>query len=128
MAALADYEFYTDTYKGALISAADFDRYALDASTEVECQTFERASAIIDAGTELPLIEKIKMATCAVAETLFRQDNDASGAAAIASESVGNYSVSYALAADASMTKAQKIESVLRRYLGNTGLMYRGVE
>jgi len=96
MAALADYEFYTDTYKGALIPAADFDRYALDASAEVECQTFERASAIIDAGTELPLIEKIKMATCAVAETLFKQDSKTSGTAAIESESVGNYRVSYA--------------------------------
>jgi len=128
MSALIDYDFYTDTYKGTLIPAIDFDRYALDASAEVKYQTFERASAVIDAETDTMLIEKIKMATCAVAETLFRQDNDASGAAAIASESVGNYSVSYALAADASMTKAQKIESSLRRYLGNTGLMYRGVE
>ena len=126
MAAYADLTFYKNTFLGVAIADADFPRLALRASAMIDQQTFDRASDVITAGIDLDLIEKIKFATCALAEEM--QDIDLSGGVAgIKSESVGSHSVTYADGASVTFTTDERIQNVARIYLGNTGLMYRGV-
>lgn len=128
MDAFADYTFYTGTYGGSSIPEAAFDALALRASYEVERQTLERASATIKAGTSLQLIEKIKMATCAVAEQLNAFAATAlSGSAGVASEKVGDHSVTYLTYTQSKEQENQALSDTVERYLGLTGLMFRGI-
>jgi hypothetical protein len=121
MAAYADLTFYKATYLGTAIADAAYPRLALRASEKIDEMTFNRAAPVVTAATDTATIALIKNATCAVAEEIQRQD--ASGGA-VQSERVGNVSVTYlsTLSEDARLLKAAKT------YLGNTGLMYRGVE
>ena len=128
MDAFADYTFCTGTYGGTSIPASTFAALALRASYEVDRQTLERASATIKAGTSLSLIEKIKMATCAVAEQLnsFAAASLTDGTG-IASERVGDHSVTYLSGNDRRDQEADAITDTVERYLGLTGLMFRGI-
>jgi hypothetical protein len=121
MAAYADLSFYKATYLGTAIADANFPRLALRASEKLDELTFGRAAPVVTAATDTALITQIKFATCAVAEEI--QKLEASGGA-VQSERVGNVSVTYlsALSEDARLLKAAKT------YLGNTGLMYRGID
>lgn len=121
MAAYADYEFYQGTYKGTAIAQSDFDRLAIPASAVIDQITFSRAAPVVEAAADATTIEKIGFATCAVAEEM--QKLEASGGA-VSSERLGNYQATYLsqLSEDARLARAAK------RYLGNTGLMYRGLD
>jgi len=124
--AYADLTFYTETFLGVSISAQDFPRLALRASEIVDQVTFDRARAVIAAGTDTDLIERIQLATCAVAERM--QELTLGGSAAgIQSESLGNHSVTYVAGANATLTQDEQYRATARTYLGSTGLMYRGV-
>lgn len=123
MTAYADFAFYGTSFLGTAIAQADFSRLALNASVVIDMLTFDRAAAVVEAATDTATIEKIQMATCAVAETL--QSVEQSGGS-IQSERVGNYSVTY-------QTQAPKAETsqardAAKKYLWNTGLMYRGLD
>jgi hypothetical protein len=121
----ADFDFYTNTYLGALIAQADFDRLALRASEQIDRMTFQRAAAVVEAGEDADTIALIGMATCAIAERI--QDVEAEGGAdAIQSERVGNHSVTYAETSSRRLTAGQKYEEAGNTYLASTGLMYRG--
>jgi hypothetical protein len=115
-----DFDFYEDTYLGNAIAEADFPRLALNASAVIDLLTFNRAAAIVTAGTETDTIEKIELATCAVADVLKKIED--SGGQVVQSESVGRASVTYAkpVSQDAQAFSAAKL------YLWPTGLMYRG--
>lgn len=127
MPAYADYSFYTTTYKGSTIPFDQFERLALEASAEVDYQTFERASVVVIEAVEAALIEKIKMATCSIADLLFVIEQEGKGkTGTVSGERVGDYSVNYAVSGDATATKSQRIENALRRWLGHTGLLFRG--
>ena len=117
--AYADYTFYTASYLGDAIAQANFARLALRASSVIDQVTYDRAAGIVTAGTDTTTINKIKMATCAVAETVQRLE--ASGGA-VTSERIGSHSVSYAAAKS---ERAQIVEAA-KPYLWNTGLMYQG--
>lgn len=125
MAAYADFTYYSATYLGTAIASADFARLALRASATIDNLTFDRAAPIVTAAAETATIDKIKMATCAVAEELQKQDQ-ADGADGIQSESVGSYSVSYAENSGKRLTNETKQSKAAKLYLSSTGLMFRG--
>lgn len=126
MAVYVDYLFYTEQYAGTAISQADFSRLARQASAQIDQMTFERAGPIMTNDDEdyilanAELIEKIRMATCAVAEELQRQAQGGE----IQAERVGNYQVSYVQAGVAASRQA-RLTSAAKVYLGATDLMYR---
>lgn len=123
--AYVDYTYYTTTYLGEAISAADFPRLALRASATIDNLTFDRAAPIVTVATDTATIDKIKMATCAVAEELQKQDQ-AGGADGIQSESVGVNSVTYSANSSKQLTNETRQSKAAKLYLASTGLMFRG--
>lgn len=128
MSAFVDFEFYTDTYQGNTIPEADFVSLANSASALVNAQSFGRAESTIDAGTDTVLVGKIKMATCAAAEVFYQDSISTAGSGPIQSESIGNYSVTYALSEGATFNKEQKASLAVRLYLETTGILYKGLD
>jgi hypothetical protein len=120
MAAYTDYAYYTTTYLGTAITATLFPAYALRASAVIDQLTFDRAASVVD----VAIIDKLEMATCAIAEELQKQD--ITGVDAIQSESVGGHSLSYAKNSTAQMTNDQKLLKVAKLYLGSTDLLFKG--
>ena len=120
MTAYADYAFYTDKYLGRIIpNENDFAYYALRASEIIDNKTFGRINEITPA---------VQLACCAAADELY---NDASAkakaASGVSSESVDGYSVSYrAYNTEAEKVAEKKVNAAIKRYLGSTGLMFRG--
>lgn len=110
--AYATYSDYTTTYKGNIIPSSDFDRLALRASEFIDRVTNNQAA------TSTTYTDKIKMATCAVAEVV-HQFGDTMGKT---SESVSGQSVSY----DPQAIKGMKFNAV-KAYLWDTDLLYSGV-
>lgn len=135
----ADFPFYQDFFKGTLITdEATFRTFSERASEFVDTVTFDRL-----ADEELLNRHKIKIqkCVCALTEQLFRRNIAFSGGIPDCenmpeiSESIGAYSVSranpYDYVQEISMTGAdfqKSLKSTVLRYLGNTGLLYRGVE
>ena len=120
MTAYADYAFYSGEYLGRVItSEKDFAYYALRASEIIDSKTFGRIDEITPA---------IKMACCAAAEELYSAETARTKAASgISSESVGGYSVSYrAYNTEAEKAAEKRVNAAIKRYLGGTGLMFRG--
>ena len=126
MAAYVDFAFYTTTYGGRNIPAAEFTAYAIKASAYIDYITMDRAVSLMETLTpsteETVLISKIKHAVCAVAEQ--QKAYAMTGGGLISSEGVGSHSVSYA-------TTDRKVyeETLLnaaKTFLAHTGLMYRG--
>jgi len=126
MAAFADYTYYLDTYGGAIIPAEAFEKAMRDASREVNRYTLERAEAVLAANSDLSLIEKIKFAACAVAEVIYQYGNQIMGRRDIASESVGDHSVSYLSTDQLRANEVHAITETINGYLGLTGLMFLG--
>jgi len=126
MAAFADYTYYLDTYGGTIIPAEAFEKAMRDASREVNRYTLERAEAVLAANSDLSLIEKIKFAACAVAEVIYQYGNQIMGRRDIASESVGDHSVSYLSTDQLRANEVHAISETIEGYLGLTGLMFLG--
>ena len=119
--AYADFTYYTNTYFGTAIAESKFPQLALRASAVIDRITFQRAAAETDATN----INKIKMAMCAVAEELQTQDLT-NGMDGIASESQGQYSVSYLANSSRSKTNLEKLSNAARLWLDGTFLMFAG--
>lgn len=68
--AYADYEFYTGTYFGELISEADFNKFAERASDVIDTYTFGRLEEGLPESSRAQA--KIKKAVCATAEALYQ--------------------------------------------------------
>ena len=120
MTAYADYAFYTDKYLGRIIpNENDFAYYALRASEIIDSKTFGRINEITPA---------VKMACCAAADELYSDASArAKAAGGISSESVDGYSVSYrAYNTEAEKAAEKRVNAAIKRYLGGTGLMFRG--
>jgi hypothetical protein len=124
--AYVDYEYYDETYLGTAIAEADFPRLALRASAEIDRLTFERAGAVVEADDDEAVIDKIQMATCAIADDLQRSE-DAGGQDNITSERTGNHSVSYGPKSSMSRSLEENVFESARLYLWNTGLMFKGL-
>ena len=120
MTAYADYAFYTDKYLGRIIpNENDFAYYALRASEIIDSKTFGRINEITPA---------VQLACCAAADELYSDASaKAKASGGISSESVDGYSVSYrAYNTEAEKAAEKRVNAAIKRYLGGTGLMFRG--
>lgn len=131
----ADYNYYTQSYHGQRITdETAFLTHAERASEYMDMVTFDRLSGDVpDAHTE-----KVRKCCCALSEALAdyaASNGNAGDVLPKNSETIGKYSVSYATATQTissllygtSAGLQDYIRSICVRYLGNTGLMYRGV-
>ena len=120
--AYATFEYYRDTFLGNVIQEADFDRLSLRASEYIGKRNEPKLVRLVaEELAELRgiSIEEVEKATCAVAEKIQAQESKAE----VTSESVGSYSVTYKTS---TTTYDQELVKLLKLYLGNTGLLYRG--
>lgn len=122
MAVYANYTFYTEQFMGTAIAQPDFDRLAMRASVLIDQVTFDRAAAVVAAGTDTDTVDKVKMATCAVAEMLHKDESEGGE---IQSERVGNLSVTYVKGPARSLISRTREEA--KPYLWDTYLMYGGL-
>ncbi len=117
--AFCDYAYYRDEFHGNM-SEEDFAYYAESSSDYIDSVTYGRITA--ETLADEKLARKIKRACCACADI----SAEIAVSARIASETVGSHSVTYAAAGNSSAAEKRLFDSV-KRYLGSTGLMYRGV-
>ena len=118
----AEYDFYLNDYKGSVIpDAPNYDRAAVEASAYIDYITHNRIKV-----EELPkdVMDKVKMAQCAVADVCYKQAQD-DGVNVVSSESVGNHSVTYAAKVSYQQRELEKAKA--RMYLHGTGLLYGGL-
>lgn len=110
------HEFYTSVYCGNQITAQDWVAFSRDAAAYVDELTRGRITA------DLPdeLLERCRMAVCAVAEVCFGQAKGGE----VASASNDGYSETYVVSGQ---TFEQRKRQAAACYLGSTGLLYRGV-
>lgn len=114
-----DYSYYKIQYKGDLIPSDNFEFYCRKATQYIKTNTFDRVD-------ENNVPEEVKMCCCELCDVLYRADQSTK-ANGITSEKVGEYSVSYESAQSIKENLKKEINEVLRLYLANTGLLYRGV-
>ncbi len=136
--AYADFPYYLDCFKGSLIKDdGTFCTFAERASEYINTVTFDRLE---DETLFSTYEKKIKKCCCALAETFFKRNLvfakgvPNSEDMPLKSESIGAYSLSYTNSYDylEEITLSEKdFNSLIRQkamyYLGNTGLMFRGV-
>lgn len=122
----ADYQFYQEQYllgKSPLIPENEFKFYANKASNEI----LNRIK--FDFNGEP--IEEMKQAMCELAEAQFRQANSDSESVplGVASEKVGEYTVTYKGNSKIEIERdyTLKVTSILKKWLGKTGYLYRGI-
>lgn len=112
-----EYSFYTDTYGGNQISQGDWQRISQKAEQRLDSYTFGRCSGDWEKET---WCNQAKCAVCEMAE-IMQADEKRDGKA---SENTDGYSVSY----DTGKSLSSTLYDVARVYLGNTGLLYAGVD
>ncbi len=118
----ADYGFYTDTFKGATVKDAEtYERLAVEASALIDWMVTSK----IDVSA--PYMDKVKMAECALVEISHEQTQCAANPVKSA-ERVGDHSVNYAVSMPTQEQYSSMKADKIRIYLGNTGLLYRGVQ
>lgn len=128
MEAYVDFAFYANTYFGTAIASTDFSRLALRASAVINQLCFGRVAPVMESTAEADAEtqEKIRLATCAVAEQLQILSKTENGGE-VASERVGNYQVNYVQNSTAQLSDEAKIAKEAKIYLGDTGLMFAGI-
>ena len=150
--AYADFEFYTNTFKGDILTADNADKWLERGSDYVDTITFMRTADFFP--TDDTDVLRIKKAVCAVAETLYNIDSfeksvtptvQSSGeiTGAVASISSGRESISYsndrnasmyAMAVSSQAEKLKLIKQIASQYLINAldsngqFLLYRGID
>lgn len=113
----ADFEYYTNTYKGAVLDTASFDSYARKSTQMIKLHTFNRIK-------EDNIPDEAKMCCCELAEEIYKHEKENAGN--IVSEKVGEYSVSYVDKEKAESVFRGKCVSIIYNWLATTGLLYRG--
>ena len=123
--AYADFSFYKDTFKGLVITDETiFESVSERASDYINAVTFGRINKNIL--SDIAISDKIKRCCCALAEINFQFQSYSQGKK-IQSESNGKYSVSYAVPSINESNAGLLFKRECIKYLGDTGLMYRGV-
>ncbi len=125
MTVYADEEFYNNEYlcgKEAVIDTA-FDFYARKATQKIK-------EFILDNADEDDIPECVRMCCCEIAELIFSAENvnASTSGAAVLSESVGDYSVSYENAENQNRNLKNNIRAAIYSWLAGTGLLYTGVK
>lgn len=129
-----DYDFYKNTYKGDM-PESDFNKIVIRASAEVRRNIFDRDITNYE--------NEIQMATCSVADILFKIEKLEENKTKLVSSEKADRIVSSEQVADLHRTFANitniedlekeisnqknKIKEEIRLYLLHTGLLYRGV-
>lgn len=123
----ADYSYYTDEYGGNTISENDFRTFAVKASERINAVTFGR----LEEGIPEAYAENIKRCCCELAENIHKYGNmQGAENGTVSSEKIGSYSVDYQSTAEqisAVSALDDVCDDVVRRCLGRTGLLYRGI-
>ena len=113
-----DYDFY-QVYWGGKIPMADFTQLNIKATQIVDYYTFNRLK-------NLETIENdVKYAVCELIDEMHRLEK--TDGKEVASEKVGTYSISYAVNNDSEKAIQDKQKNIVKKWLGHTGLLYRGV-
>lgn len=110
-----DETFYKNVYKGFIVPSAKFGYYSERASEALD-------SAINETLTAETTTDVIKKATCAIMDVLYNSDNKKE----LKAEKNGTVSKTYQ--DSTKLGKGAEIQTILNRYLSETGLLYRGVE
>lgn len=131
-----DFDFYKTEYlagKPGIIPEGEFPIYAREATFRLRGDVNMDLLAEYD---EFP--EDLQMAACKVAELIYGLKNsgeaEGEGSSAssvpigVSSERVGEYSVTYSgnSAKDVQEESERQIRNVIKRWLGPTGLLYKG--
>lgn len=111
-----DYETYLG-HSERIIPDGSFLAYAVRASARIRQYTMGNI------GDNIP--DSVKYCCCELAEVLYDFDKGQS-AGGVASEKVGDISVSYESADSRRQTLSKTIKSVIYSWLADTGLLYRG--
>nr|DAT41180.1 MAG TPA: Head Tail Connector Protein [Caudoviricetes sp.] len=123
MGIYADNGFYTDEYlqgTNPTISAG-FNYYARSASRIIDLYTFGRLEGVDD------IPKDVKLCCCELAELIFENEIQLRDTGNKTSEKIGSYSVSFSSKADRENAFKSKQYDVVIKWLGNTGLCYRGL-
>lgn len=130
MSNYVDYNYYVNNYlqgREQVVPTTSFNFYSMKATTEIRNRIFDKP-IIID--------EDIKNCTCDLAEYFYRDDTNTltvskTSQNGISSESVGEYSVTYATtkSEEYSLTnREQNVKNIINFWLGNKGYSMRRVE
>lgn len=133
----ADFPYYQDGYCGQVITdAVAFRTAAACASEYMDSVTFGR----LESGVPEPFEEHVKKCCCALAEAFYTYQMYGAGGSMTdssrlkKSETNSKYSVTYGTPSEelAALFGSENsffdyIRSICMRYLGRTGLLYRGV-
>lgn len=127
MASFIDKIFYNDEYKGKPIPGSDFDRVAMRASETIDGLVHGRISRKGLANFSADTQNRIKMATCAIAEGRYQYESMTAdtGGAIKTSESVTGYS--YSIDAKSVSKVEEEAYDRAMSYLFPTGLLYGGI-
>ncbi|MEE0114258.1 MAG: hypothetical protein U0J29_03455 [Ruminococcus sp.] len=134
MAVYADFPYYQDFYCGTSITdAAAFRTAAARASEYIDNVTFGRLAGSVPES----FTESVKKCACALAEVFELQRQavvSTNGNSAKKSETQYHYSVTYSTPAEtltallSGKSVSDYLYSICLRFLGRTGLMYRGCD
>ena len=123
MGIYADNNFYTNEYfqgKNPTISAG-FDYYARDASRIIDLYTFGRLEGVEDVPID------VRFCCCELAELICENESQSRDTGNKTSERIGSYSVGFSSKADREESFKSKQYDIVIKWLGNTGLCYRGL-
>ncbi|GEM_PF-314444 len=135
--AYADFEFYQESFFGTVIRDSGTFRQAAERASEyMDMVTFDRLCTGIPAEYET----KVRKCCCAAAEAIHLYqpekdtDADADSVRPKTQETIGAYSVSYgsvsgtlsALLNGETAGLEDYLQSICMKYLGTSGLLYRG--
>lgn len=119
----ADYDFYHNTYHGIEVSEDNFTRLEARAEEELDAMTSYRIPGMDEKFMTERMALGIRKAVCAMVEVI--ASGEAVGAGiGISSESNDGYSVSYSQNVQKEISN--RLSSAARKYLADTGLLYRG--
>ena len=125
-----DFIYYRDSFGGTTIPEANFIRLERKARVFIDDVTFDRLkndATLID--------DTVKECLCEIMECNYKLDQEEveTGGKLISSETIDQHSVTYAVSdiekneVDKKSFNFTKFYTIARQYLGNTGLLYRGV-
>lgn len=120
----ADEAFYHEQYllERKPVISTGFRFYARNASQIIDKYTFDRLNSL----SEVP--EEVSMCCCELAEAEFQQEKRQSATGGKTSEKIGTYAVTFGSAQESAQSFAKAQHSIIYKWLGDTGLLYQGVE
>ncbi len=122
----ASWHFYSTTYGGSLLTEENYDQYGERASVYLDNITRKRADRSRHR-------RSLSLCCCALADQYYQIDQlekgyaEQAGGGLIASETVGDHSVSYRQGSVALQTQRAALFGIAQNYLAFTGLLYSGI-